>query len=39
MTQKFLKQIPDSSGCIPTPKAQVLRRGPRRLEAVPGGER
>ena len=25
-TQKFLKQIPDSSGCIPTPKAQVLRR-------------
>lgn len=25
-TQKFLKQIPDSSGCIPMPKAQVLRR-------------
>lgn len=25
-TQKFLKLIPDSSGCIPMPKAQVLRR-------------
>lgn len=25
-TQKFLKQIPDSSGCIPMPKFQVLRR-------------